>query len=108
MAIEPATRPTSLIRERGWTHWHHLFTPRQLLLYAELSQRHVTPRARACNDLSDDQHASARLTHWSTGDGDGTQWRHQSNVLRQPGAQHLLQLRLSVASSCLLDPLDES
>jgi putative DNA methylase len=21
------------IRERGWTHWHHLFTPRQLLIY---------------------------------------------------------------------------
>ena len=20
------------IRERGWTHWHHLFTPRQLLM----------------------------------------------------------------------------
>jgi len=20
-------------RERGWTHWHHLFTPRQLLIY---------------------------------------------------------------------------
>jgi putative DNA methylase len=28
------------VRERGWTHWHHLFTPRQLLthgLLAELS-----------------------------------------------------------------------
>jgi putative DNA methylase len=21
------------IRERGWTHWHQLFTPRQLLIY---------------------------------------------------------------------------
>ena len=31
-----------LFRERGWTHWHHLFTPRQLLthgLLAEISQR---------------------------------------------------------------------
>ncbi len=30
------------IRERGWTHWHHLFTPRQLLthgLLAEISHR---------------------------------------------------------------------
>jgi hypothetical protein len=24
------------IRERGWTHWHHLFTPRQLLMHGEL------------------------------------------------------------------------
>ena len=24
------------IRERGWTHWHHLFTPRQLLVHGVL------------------------------------------------------------------------
>lgn len=24
------------IRERGWTHWHHLFTPRQLLIHGSL------------------------------------------------------------------------
>ncbi|NCC04612.1 MAG: DUF1156 domain-containing protein [Proteobacteria bacterium] len=24
------------IRERGWTHWHHLFTPRQLLMHGIL------------------------------------------------------------------------
>ncbi len=29
--IEPGDETTRLIRERGWTHWHHLFTPRQLL-----------------------------------------------------------------------------
>lgn len=26
------------IRERGWTHWHHLFTPRQLLTHGVLLQ----------------------------------------------------------------------
>lgn len=26
------------IRERGWTHWHHLFTPRQLLIYGAYLQ----------------------------------------------------------------------
>lgn len=30
-AIAPGSETTRLIRERGWTHWHHLFTPRQLL-----------------------------------------------------------------------------
>lgn len=25
-----------LFRERGWTHWHHLFTPRQLLVHGVL------------------------------------------------------------------------
>ena len=30
-AIAPGNETTRLLRERGWTHWHHLFTPRQLL-----------------------------------------------------------------------------
>ena len=30
-AIAPGSETTRLIRERGWTHWQHLFTPRQLL-----------------------------------------------------------------------------
>lgn len=29
--VEPGAETTRLGRERGWTHWHHLFTPRQLL-----------------------------------------------------------------------------
>ncbi len=32
MRIEPGAETTRLSRERGWTHWHHLFNPRQLLL----------------------------------------------------------------------------
>lgn len=30
--IEPGDETTRLMRERGWTHWHHLFNPRQLLI----------------------------------------------------------------------------
>lgn len=33
MAIVPGYNTEQPIRERGWTHWHHLFTPRQLLAY---------------------------------------------------------------------------
>lgn len=40
--IEPGAETTRLMRERGWTHWHHLFNPRQLLVlgqsFAELTQ----------------------------------------------------------------------
>jgi putative DNA methylase len=36
MPIEPGFNTTQPIRERGWTHWHHLFTPRELLLFATL------------------------------------------------------------------------
>jgi putative DNA methylase len=31
MRIEPGDKTDEPIRTRGWTHWHHLFTPRQLL-----------------------------------------------------------------------------
>ena len=30
-AITPGAKTNEPIRTRGWTHWHHLFTPRQLL-----------------------------------------------------------------------------
>lgn len=32
MEIEPGDETTRLGRERGWTYWHHLFSPRQLLI----------------------------------------------------------------------------
>ena len=35
--IEPGAKTTEPIRTRGWTHWHHLFTPRQLLVHGCLS-----------------------------------------------------------------------
>jgi adenine-specific DNA methylase len=36
MPIEPGAETTRLGRERGWTHWHHLFSARQLLLLATI------------------------------------------------------------------------
>jgi adenine-specific DNA methylase len=39
---EKGSETDRLFRERGWTYWHHLFTPRQLLthgLLAEISHR---------------------------------------------------------------------
>ena len=34
MPIEPGDETTRLMRERGWTHWHHLFSARQILMFA--------------------------------------------------------------------------
>ena len=36
--IEPGFNTTQPIRERGWTYWHHLFTPRQLIYFGSLSR----------------------------------------------------------------------
>lgn len=42
MRIEPGAPPRyegrSLITNRGWTHWHHLFNPRQLLLLGTINK----------------------------------------------------------------------
>jgi putative DNA methylase len=37
MKIEPGAETDRLMREPGWTHWHHLFNPRQLLVLSEIS-----------------------------------------------------------------------
>jgi len=37
MRIEPGEKTDEPIRTRGWTHWHHLFNPRQILLLAKLN-----------------------------------------------------------------------
>ena len=34
-AIERGYNTDQPIRERGWTHWHHLFNPRQLLMHGD-------------------------------------------------------------------------
>jgi putative DNA methylase len=38
MRIEPGYNTDQPMGERGWTHWHHLFGARQLLLLAKLSR----------------------------------------------------------------------
>ena len=37
--IEPGDKTDEPIRTRGWTHWHHLFNPRQLLTSGDCSNR---------------------------------------------------------------------
>lgn len=79
--IEAGQETTRLTREKGWTHWHHLFTPRQLLMQGEYSrrisgcQRDVRSAltlvlGMACN-------YSSRICHWLPTQGGGiggTKW----------------------------------
>ncbi len=41
-AITPGAKTDEPIRTRGWTHWHHLFTPRQLLMHGKLAEVSAT------------------------------------------------------------------
>ena len=41
-AIESGAKTDEPIRTRGWTRWHHLFTPRQLLMHGKLAEASAT------------------------------------------------------------------
>jgi adenine-specific DNA methylase len=73
--IEPGAKTDEPIRTRGWTHWHHLFNPRQLLMSGEYSRRIASckPELRAALILAFGRvvEANARLTRWKSGDGGG-------------------------------------
>lgn len=57
MKIENGVETERLHRERGWTHWHHLFCPRQLLFLGMVSQH--------CQSESSYLYL-ARLLDWSS------------------------------------------
>lgn len=38
MRIEEGAKTDEPVRTRGWTHWHHLFNPRQLLTFSIISR----------------------------------------------------------------------
>lgn len=72
MEIQPGENTDQPIRERGWTHWHHLFGPRHLMiggLVAEEISRITDGELRACLffDRTFIAHNSARLSRWLPG-----------------------------------------
>ena len=63
--IESGYNTDQPIRERGWTHWHHLYNPRQLLtigLFLKVSEEKAkTPQEQAVLLLG-----IGRMAHWSS------------------------------------------
>ena len=76
MEIEPGDKTDEPIRTRGWTYWHHLHSPRNLLVGA-LTAKHLTS-ITAFNFL-DSQNFNSKLCRWATSgkriakDGSGKQ-----------------------------------
>lgn len=64
MKIEPGDKTDEPIRTRGWTHWHHLFNPRQLLLHA-LYAKYRDPLSTLLNMKATDW--QSRLCRWHNG-----------------------------------------
>lgn len=64
---------TRLLRERGWTYWHHLFTPRQLLVHGQLAELSATSalsveaRTACLLGLGRIANWDGRLSQWDSG-----------------------------------------
>jgi len=67
MRIEPGYNTDQPIRERGWTHWHHLFNPRQLFingLIASLARGGALAFA-----ISHAANRNSKLSRWDSSPG---------------------------------------
>ena len=62
----PRYQGQDLVRSRGWTHWQHLFNPRQLLL-GGLINRNSDPRLKF--GLTQALSYNCRISRWATREG---------------------------------------
>lgn len=62
MPIEPGEETTRLYRERGWTHWHHLFNARQLNLHVLYGKKLLSPELQLVKAKALDW--NSKLCHW--------------------------------------------
>jgi len=65
MVIDPGEKTDEPIRTRGWTYWHHLFTPRALLI---LSMLRCEAPSSSLLCLLDCINFMSRLCRWRTSD----------------------------------------
>lgn len=66
MRIEKGDETERLYRERGWTHWHHLFNPRQLLVLGITRKRLTGFEANHFSRILNYQSKLCRWDHTST------------------------------------------
>lgn len=66
MRIEAGYNTDQPIRERGWTHWHHFFNPRQLLM-GGLMRKHLT--SLTIFGLNQSISHNTRLSRWCGNQG---------------------------------------
>lgn len=71
MAIEPGDKTDEPIRTRGWTHWHHMFSPRQIvvaaLVHEQIQQMSVDLQPALCLSLAKMLDWSSKLCRYGTG-----------------------------------------
>ena len=71
MAIEPGDKTDEPVRTRGWTYWHHMFSPRDLLKLALLRKHIREPELvpELCGTLDFCSKLSRWIVRYSSGGG---------------------------------------
>ncbi len=71
MTIEPGDKTDEPIRTRGWTHWHHMFSPRQILVAAlvheQIQRMPTNVQPALCLSLAKMLDWSSKLCRYGTG-----------------------------------------
>lgn len=67
MEIQPGEKTDEPIRTRGWTHWHHLFTPRQLLYFSYYNEKALENHPSIILQIAKLLDRSSRLCRWTPG-----------------------------------------
>jgi putative DNA methylase len=68
MVIEKGDETERLYRERGWSHWHHLFNARQLLVNGLIRKHSATKSIFAFTQVLNN---NSRLSRWNAKSGVG-------------------------------------
>jgi putative DNA methylase len=71
MEIEPGEKTDEPIRTRGWTYWHHLFNPRQLMMHGLFAKYAAAgseiDKTAAAFSIATGIDRNSRLIHWHPG-----------------------------------------
>lgn len=62
---ESGAETDRLFRERGWAYWHHMFTPRQLLVHGEFAKQFFA-EPRSTYQASAGQLTMGRFANWNS------------------------------------------
>jgi putative DNA methylase len=110
MKIEPGHNTDQPIRERGWTYWHHLFNPRQLLMGALLRKNEGL---YSFIQIPNIVQLNARLSRWDNSAGGRTGVKgvfdnQALNTLYNYGCRGFIYLKPYIERSYKFSPLNKN
>ncbi|HUX11982.1 MAG TPA: DUF1156 domain-containing protein, partial [Spirochaetia bacterium] len=105
MRIAPGLETNRLARERGWTHWHHFFNPRQLLVNGLINSLLPSDNPIYLADVGRIANSNSRLTIWYSAAGKESISQSFSNQALNPNYNYAAR-SLSYAQPILADAMN--